>query len=64
MEPGSKVQHRPETIINQWLSETDGDGNEWVVSQRLDGHIIKCVVASSLEEARRIKQQWETSGDI
>lgn len=63
MEPRSEVQYRPQTVISQWLSETGGGGDEWVVAQMMDGHVIRSERVSSQQEAIRIKQQWENSGD-
>ena len=63
MEPRSEVQYRPETVISQWLSETSAGGDEWVVSQMMEGHILKSVRVPSYDEAIKIKQQWENSGD-
>lgn len=63
MEPRSEVQYRPQTIINQWLSETSDGGDQWIVSQMMDGHILKSVKVPTYEQAQSIKQQWENSGD-
>lgn len=63
MEPRSEVQYRPQTVISQWLSETSAAGDEWVVSQMMEGHILKSTRVPTYEQAIKIKQQWENSGD-
>lgn len=63
MEPRSEVQYRPQTVINQWLSETSDGSDQWIVSQMMDGHILKSVKVPTYEQAVSIKQQWENSGD-
>lgn len=46
--------------ISNFLSETGDSSQQYVVSQKgEDGYIVKSVMVSTLEEAQKIKKDWE-----